>query len=88
MSQLKIYELYDGYSCLSKNYLPTKRIWRVAAYSIKQAIYLTSNNEWRISERGVGIVEYSSRASDKKFKCDDHTERFSGRYKHMEKLKQ
>jgi len=85
--QLKIYELYSGYSTMSINYLPTKQMWRVVAYSVKQAIYLAANGEWREDGKGIGIVEYSDRASDEKFICDDGEERWGGRYKHMERLK-
>ena len=56
--ELKTYELYDGFSLKSINYLPTRKIFKIAAFSAKQAIYLASNNKWQQNEKEIGIVTY------------------------------
>lgn len=58
---LKVYALYDGPdgpSAQSKWYgRYSKNLYHVAAYSIKQAVFVVAHDEW--STGGVGILEYS-----------------------------
>lgn len=81
MKPLKVYTLYDspnGPSCQSVWYSKySKKIWHVAAVSIKQAIYLAAHNSW--SKGDVGIIEYTSSGSDKMWQHADNTESWGER---------
>lgn len=90
MKTIKVYELYDGAlgpSSQSRNYgYISKRLWHVAAVSIKQAIYLAAHDQWRKGGKGVGILEYSHCASDDPWKHDDGTVSYAVNYRHNQTL--
>lgn len=85
--QRKIYHLYDGpkgVTCRSENYSRySKRVWVVAATSIKQAYYLAGNNKWYKQDNNfVGILAYSPHGSDAKWDRWDGSSEWSVSYEH------
>jgi len=62
---VKVYSLF-GYqndpTCRSQVYgRVSKNIWHVAAKSVKQALWLCSNNQWHTGDKNaVGILEATS----------------------------
>jgi hypothetical protein len=85
VSTRKVYELYmspSGPSHLSKWYSAfTKQMWHVAAYSVKQAIFLCARGEWY--QGGTGILAYKvSNNNGKCWRRWDGTDSVWSGYKH------
>jgi len=88
--QLKVYQLYKGPkgpTCQSIHYgVHSKKVWMVAAVSVKQAYYLAGNDVWREDGQGTGIVEMSTDAANEQWRYDDGKRGWHPKHKHGQKL--
>lgn len=90
MAHIRIFKLFDmginsptSESCYYGR--PSKRIWHVAAKSVRQAYFLAARNVWRKGGTGTGIVEEVPDGSDL-WTHDDGTETYFPRFGHGQRL--
>lgn len=89
----RVYDLFEspngGPSAKSDDYgRASKRIWKVAATSIKQAYFLVANDNWYGQDSNhVGILATTRNGGDTKWDVYDGTEQWGVPWKHYANFK-